>query len=47
MAIFLHVVTLDQITPGRVLLGKVLTKGSAAILALSFLALGLSEYRVY
>jgi multiple sugar transport system permease protein len=40
----LHVVTLDTITPRRVALGKVLIWGSAAIMALSFLLLGLSEY---
>jgi len=40
----LHVVTLDNITPRRVLLGKLLIWGSAAIMALSFLLLALSEY---
>lgn len=40
----LHVVTLDRITPRRVLLGKLLIWGSAALMALSFLLLGLSEY---
>lgn len=42
----LHVVTLDQITPRRVLLGKLLIWGSAAIMVLCFLLLALSEYGV-
>ncbi len=42
----LHVVTLDRITPRRVLLGRVLIWGSAGLMALSFLVLGLSEFGV-
>ncbi|MFK7754372.1 MAG: carbohydrate ABC transporter permease [Sedimentitalea sp.] len=40
----LHVVTLDQITPARVRLGKALIWGSAAVMALCFALLALSEY---
>ncbi len=42
----LHVVTLDRITPRRVLLGRLLIWGSAGLMALSFLVLGLSEFGV-
>ncbi len=42
----LHVVTLDRITPRRVLLGRVLIWGSAGLMALSFLVLGVSEFGV-
>lgn len=40
----LHVVTLDNITPARVRLGKLLIWGSAAIMAGCFALLALSEY---
>ena len=39
----LHVVTSDDITPTRILWGRVLVWGSAAIMALAFLILGLAE----
>lgn len=42
----LHVVTLDNITPRRVLLGKLLIWGSAGIMAAAFLTLALAEYGV-
>lgn len=42
----LHVVTLDEISPRRVALGRLLIWGSAAIMALSFVAVALAGYGV-
>ena len=42
----LNVVTLDNITPRRVMLGKGLIWGSAGVMALGFVILALSEYRL-
>lgn len=42
----LHVVTLDRITPRRVMLGKVLIWGSTLLMGLVFLVLGLAEFGV-